>query len=268
MSRSAGDDIRSAARSAGNHPVVEKGARLGYAMSGLIHLLIGWIALKLAWGIDGGSEDADSSGALATLANTATGPALLWLAVAGFALLGLWQLTEAVVGRHGADATDRAKAVGKAVMYAVLAFSAVRVTQRAGGSSEASTDSLTAQIMGAPGGRILVGLVGLGIIAGGGYHVWKSWTRGFLKDLEGHPGHAVEVAGRAGYIAKGVALVVVGGLLVTAALSSDSSEAGGLDAALKTMRDQPYGPVLLTVVAVGIAAYGLYSFGRARHARL
>lgn len=268
MTPSGSGDVTSAARSAGNHPIVEKGARLGYAMSGLIHLLIGWIALTLAWGAGGGSGDADSSGALAALASTPTGPALLWLAVAGFALLALWQLTEAIVGRTGAELTDRAKAAGKTVLYAVLAFSAFRVTQRAGGSSEESTDSLTAQVMAAPGGRVLVGLIGLGVIAGGGYHLWKGWTRRFLDDLEQHPGRAVEVAGRAGYLAKGVALIVVGGLFVTAALSSQASEAGGLDAALMTVRDQPFGPVLLTVVAVGIAAYGLYSFGRARHATL
>ena len=268
MSRPGDVDVTSAARRAGDHPIVEKGARLGYAMSGLLHLLIGWIALKLAWGIDGGSEDADSSGALATVANTSTGPLLLWMTVVGLGFLALWQLTEAVIGRHGAELADRAKALGKTVLYAVLAFSAFRVTQRAGGSSEESTQSLTAQVMEAPGGRVLIGLVGLGIIAGGGYHVWKGWTCGFLDDLAGHPGRAVEVAGRAGYVAKGVALVVVGALFVTAALASEASEAGGLDAALKTVRDQPFGPALLTVVAVGIAAYGIYSFGRARHARL
>ncbi len=261
-------DVTSAARSAGNHPIVEKGARLGYAMSGLIHLLIGWIGLTLAWGIEGGSEDADQSGALATLAGTSTGPILLWPAVIGFALLSLWQLTEAIAGRHSDGAMDRAKALGKTAMYAVFAFAAFRVTQRAGASSEETTDSLTAQIMSAPGGRVLVGLIGLGIIAAGGHHAWKGWTCRFLEELDGHPGHAVEVAGRAGYVAKGIGLVIAGGLFVSAALSSRASAAGGLDAALKTVRDQPFGPYLLTVVAVGIAAYGFYSFGRARHARL
>jgi hypothetical protein len=268
MNRPGETDLTSTARRAGDHPVVEKGARLGYAMSGLIHLLIGWIAVKVAWGIDGGSEDADQSGALATVANTSTGPFLLWLAVAGFALLALWQVTEAIVGGQGGEWTDRAKAAGKAVMYAVLAFTAFRVTQRAGGSSEETTDSLTAQIMSAPAGQVLVALIGLAVVAGGGYHIWKGWTRGFLEDLEEHPGRFVEVAGRIGYIAKGVAFLVVGGLFISAAFSARASEAGGLDAALKTVRDQPFGPFLLTVVAAGIAGYGVYSVGRARHARL
>ena len=265
MSRPAETDLTSTARRAGDHPVVEKGARLGYAMSGLIHLLIGWIAIKLAWGLDGGSEDADQTGALATVANTSTGPFLLWAAVAGFALLALWQVTEAIVG---GEWTDRAKAAGKAVLYAALAFTAFRVTQRAGGSSEETTDSFTAQVMSAPAGRVLVGLIGVAVIAGGGYHIWKGWTRGYLEDLEEHPGRFVEIAGRVGYIAKGVAFLVVGGLFISAAFSARASEAGGLDSALKTVRDQPFGPFLLTVVAVGIAGSGVYSFGRARHARL
>jgi hypothetical protein len=261
-------DVTSRARRAGDHPIVEKGARVGYAMSGLIHLVIGWIALKVAWDIDGGSDDADQSGALATVASTTTGPILLWMTVAGFALLALWQLTEAVVGRHGSELADRLKALGKTVMYAVLSWSAYRVTQRTGGSSEESAQSFTAQLMAQPGGRILVAVVGLGIVAAGGYHIWKGWTSRFLDDLSGYPGQTVEIAGRAGYAAKGVALVIVGGLFVGAAFSSRASEAGGLDAALKGLRDQPFGPALLTVVAVGIAAYGVYSFGRARYARL
>lgn len=268
MSSSGHADVTDSARRAGDHPIVEKGARLGFLASGLIHLLIGWIAFKVAWNIDGGSDDADQSGALATVANSSTGPFLLWMAVAGFALLALWQVTEAVVGRHGAEVADRAKSAGKAVMYAVLAFSTFRVTQRGGGSSEESTQSLTGQVLSAPGGRVLVGLIGVAVIAGGGYHVYKGWSRGFLEDLQGHPGRFVEVAGRIGYVAKGVALIVVGGLFVSAGVSSRASDAGGMDAALKLLLEQPFGPYLVTVAAVGLAAYGVYSFGRARHAKL
>lgn len=153
-------------------------------------------------------------------------------------------------------------------MYAALAFTALQVIRRSGGSSEETTRSFTQQIMEAPGGRILVALIGLGIIAGGGYHVYKGWGCKFLEDLEKHPGRAMEIAGRVGYIAKGIAFGVIGGLFVTAGISSRASEAGGLDAALRLLREQPFGPYLLTVVAVGIAAYGIYSFGRARHAKL
>jgi len=258
---------RDTARNIGNNDLVEKGARLGYAMSGVIHLLIGWIALKVAWGIGGGSGSADKSGALATVAGGTTGPFLLWLAVLGFVLLAVWEVTEAVLGRHG-ELPQRAKAAGKAVMYAFFAWSAFKVTQGSGGSDEKQADSLTGSLMANPGGRVLVGLVGVGILAAAGYHAWKGWTKAFLDDLESHPGDWAERFGRMGYVAKGVALAVAGSLFVGAAASSRASEAGGLDASLKELRDKPFGPYLLTIVALGIASYGLYSFARARHAKL
>lgn len=259
---------REAARDIGDHDLVEKGARLGYAMSGIIHLVIGWIAFRVAWGIGAASGSADKSGALEAVAGGGTGAVLLWLAVAGFLLLALWQATEAVVGRHGAEVTDRLKAAGKAVMYAFFAWSAFTVTRGTGGSDEQQTDSFTGTLMASPGGRVLVALVGLAIVAAAGYHVRKGWTTHFLADLEGRPGAWVVHSGRAGYLAKGVALGVAGLLFIGAAGSARASEAGGLDAALKELRDQPFGPYLLSLVALGITAYGLYSFARARHAKL
>lgn len=260
------NSAKQTASKVGDNTVVEKGARLGFAVSGLIHLLIGWIALKVAWGLGGGS--ADKSGALQTVASGSTGPFLLWLAVIGFALLALWQLTEAVVGRHGAEASDRAKAVGKAVLYAFFAYSAFSVSKGAGKSDEQKTDEATAGLLSSPGGRILVGLVAVGILAAAGYHLWKGWTKGFVEELERHPGRWAVRIGQIGYLAKGVALAIVGILFGSAAVSSRAAEAGGLDAALKTLRDQPFGPYLLTVVALGFAAAGAWSFVKARHAKL
>lgn len=260
------NSAKQTASKVGDHPVVEKGARLGFAVSGIIHLLIGWIALKVAWGLGGGS--ADKSGALQTVASGSTGPFLLWLAVIGFVLLALWQLTEAVVARHGAEASDRAKAAGKTVLYAFFAYSAYSVSKGAGKSDEQKTDEVTAGLLSSPGGRVLVGLVALAILATAGYHLWKGWTKGFVEELESHPGSNAVRVGQAGYLAKGVALAVVGVLFGSAALSSRAAEAGGLDAALKTLRDQPFGPYLLTVVGLGFAAAGLWGFVKARHARL
>ncbi|WP_353952125.1 DUF1206 domain-containing protein [Knoellia sp. S7-12] len=256
------------ARKVGDHDIIEKGARLGMVMSGILHLVIAWIALKVAWGFGGGSDSADKSGALDTVAGGATGPVLLWLTVVGFVLLAIWQASEAVVGRHGGEASDRAKAAGKAAMYVFFAYSAYAVTKGATSSDEQKTDEATAGLMSSPGGRVLVGLVALAILAAAAYHVWKGWTKGFLEELRTHPAPWAVNAGRAGYLAKGVALGVVGILFGSAALSSRAADAGGIDAALKELRDQPFGPYLLTVVALGIAAYGVYSFVKARLAKL
>jgi hypothetical protein len=127
-------EASTAAREAGNSAVVEWGARLGYVTLGLIHLLIAWIALKVAWGIGGGSKDADTSGALKTLASSGTGVVLLWICVVGFLLLAVWQLFEAAVG-YG-ETSDRLKAVAKGVTYLFFAWTTFKVGQGAGSSAE------------------------------------------------------------------------------------------------------------------------------------
>ena len=259
-------EATTAAREASNSRVVEWGARLGYVTVGLIHLLIAWIALKVAWGIGGGSKKADTSGALQTLASTSTGVVALWICVVGFFLLAVWQLLEAAL--HHSEAGDRLKAAAKGVTYLFFAWSTFKVGQGASASAEKQTEDFTASLMGSPGGRLLVAVVGLVVLGIAGYHVYKGWTKKFLEDLREHPGQWAVTAGRIGYIAKGVALVVVGFFFLVAAWQADPDKAQGLDGALKTVKDQPFGPFLLTLVAAGIAAYGVYSFARSRYARV
>lgn len=253
--------VRSAASQAGDHPVVETGARLGFAASGLLHLLIAWLALQVAWTSGGG--EASQEGALQALAGSAVGSLLLWLTVVGFAFLALWQLTEAVVR---GSAGDRVKAAGKAVLYAFLAWTAFTVVKGSGGGG--SEQSMTASLMQSTGGRVLIGAVGLGVIGVGVYHVVKGWSARFLQDLREHPGTWTVRLGRVGYVAKGCALVLVGALLVAAAATARPDQAQGLDGALRTLLEVPAGKIVLTVVALGIGAYGLYSFARTRFGKV
>lgn len=260
-------DVSAVAHRANQNRVVQWGARLGYVVVGLMHLLIGWIGVKIAWDIGSSAgQSADKSGALGTMAGSDTGPALLWAAVVGFGMLALWQLTEAAVGYS--EAKDRMKALAKSAGYGFFAWSSWKYARGASSSDEQATDDFTASLMEQPAGRLLVAAVGLVVVGIAGYHVHKGWTRRFLHDLREHPGRWAELSGRWGYVAKGAALLVVGGFFVVAAWQADPQEAAGLDGALKAVKDQPFGPGLLTVVAAGIAAYGVYSFARARYARI
>lgn len=264
-------NVKAAAREAGDHPAVEGLARVGYAVSGLMHLLIAWIGLQLAWSATT-SQSADQSGALQTLAGNGLGKLTLWVAVVGFLGLALWQVTEAVGGYHGTGTRkwgERVKALSKAVVYAVLgwtslAFARGQVTK----SGKQQTVDFTASLMSHSGGRTLVMLVGLVVIGVGAYHVVKGAKKKFLRDLVEHPGAVATHAGVIGYCAKGVALAVVGLLFVVAGAQKRPAKATGLDGALHALRDQPLGPVLLTVIAIGFAAYAVYSFARARYARV
>lgn len=253
---------KGAAAQAGDSKVVEWGARLGYGASGVLHLVLAWLIVQIATGAGG---QASQSGAVATVAHQPFGRVLLWVLVVGFALLALWQLTELFTAR---EAFDKAKAGGKAVLYAALAWTTGTFAIGGHTSSNKQTKDFTRTLMDAPAGRVLVGLVGVAIIGIALYHVYKGWKKKFLEDLQEHPGHWAVVAARVGYIAKGVALVAVGLLFVTAAIKQHVGKTTGLDGALKSLRDLPAGSVLLIAIALGFAAYGVYSFARARYARV
>ncbi len=255
-------DVKQASRQAGDHPALENAARVGYAVNGVLHIIIGIIALRLAW--SSSSESADQSGALSTLAENPLGRIALWLGVIGWLGLAIWQVTEAITGTS--DPKDRVKAAAKAVLYLVLSYSAFSFAKGSGSSSKKQSTDFTASLMSKPLGVWLVGAVGLGVVAVGVYHVVKGWKKKFLQDLESHPSSWIVTAGRVGYAAKGVALVIVGGLFVVAAVRHKPSEAKGLDGALRTLLSAPAGQLMLTVVALGLVAFGVYCFGRARHA--
>lgn len=254
---------KGAARRAGDNPVIEWGARLGYAASGVLHLVLAWITVQVALG--GGGQQASQSGALATVAHQSFGRVLLWVLVVGFGLLALWQLTEVVAQR---EAFDKAKAAGKAVLYTALGWTALTFALGGHTSSNKQTKDFTRSLMEAPAGRLLVGAVGVGILGVAGYHIYKGWKKRFLQDLQEHPGHGAVVAARVGYIGKGIALVAVGILFIVAAVQQSAGKATGLDGALRSLRDLPAGTAILIGIALGLAAYGVYSFARARYARV
>ena len=263
------DTVKGAAREAGDHPALEMAARVGYAVSGLLHLLIGWLALQVAWSNSG--KSADQSGALASLAGNGLGQVALWVAVLGFFGLALWQVAEAVGGSfgEGMDAwAGRGKAIAKAVVYLVLGWTTLGFARGKQSSSKQQTVDFTASMLQSTAGRVLVVVIGLVIVGVGIYHVYKGATKRFLRDLAENPGTFATRAGQIGYIAKGIALAIVGLLFVVAGVTRRARTAGGLDTALHTLREQPMGPVLLTVVAIGLVAYGVYSFARARYARV
>ena len=273
----AGGSAMRAARQAGNSDALEALARVGLVAYGIVHLLVAWLALQLAWG--GGGQSADQSGAMATLAKQPFGKPLLWLLAAGLVALATWQAAEALRSRgdwsaFGDARTDALKKTGKsvvtAVVYVVLGVLAIRFASGSGQSSSQQQQQTTAGVFGWPGGRFLIGAAGLVLIGVGVYHVYKGLTKRFLKQIDLAKASAtatrlVTRLGQAGFPGKGVALGLVGGLLVYAAVTFDPSKAQGLDGALRTILQAPFGRILLSLVAVGIAAFGAFCFVRARY---
>jgi hypothetical protein len=253
-------------REVGDSKPVQWGARLGYVSNGVLHILLGWLALQLAWGDRGGDRRADQSGALATVADSTLGMVLLWVLAIGFTLLAAWQVTEILNKRR--ETSERAKAAGKCLGYSALAFTGYSFAIGDRVDSRKQSRDFTRTLMDMPAGQLLVAAVGLIVLGIAAYHVYKGWKQTFLEDLEEHPGRWAVVAGRVGYVVKGIALGVVGVLFVIAAVQHSSKEATGLDGALRTLQDAPAGGAVLTVIAIGVALFGLYSFARALYARV
>jgi hypothetical protein len=266
-----------AADEAGNSDSLEHLARIGLIAYGVVHLLVAWLALQLAWGSR--QESADQSGAMRTLAESPVGTPLLWVIAVGMIALAVWQAAEVLRWRHGWSASGKTrtkalrksgKAIVKAVIYISLAVLAIRFATGGGQSSSQQQQQQTAGVFAWPAGRWLVGAIGLILIGVGAYHVYKGVTKRFLKEIDTtdcSPGalKLVTRLGQVGFPGKGIALAVVGALLAYAALTFDPSKAQGLDGALRTILELPLGTILLTLVAVGIAAFGAFCLVRARY---
>jgi hypothetical protein len=253
----------------------ENAARAGYAISGVLHLLIAYIIACLAFGIGG---NADQSGALATLASKGGGAVTLWIAAVGLFALAAWRIADAVVGSHPNESANkdqgaekqfnRAKSIALALVYCALAVSAIKFATGGGKSSGQQNAGMSAQLMQSGWGKTALIIVGLTIAIIGGYHIYKGATKNFLDDLKVSGGRVITPLGTGGYIAKGAVFAGVGLLVIVATLTADPAKAAGVDAAVKMLGQAPFGKVLLLIAALGIAAYGAYCFVLARYARM
>jgi len=271
-------DAVARAREITDHPMLEHLARVGLVAYGVLHLLIGWLALQVAWSSRPKNEDADQPGALQTIADTPGGQVLLWVIGLGLLALALWQAGEVLrwwtgllhPARRLRAAVVCAKCAAKPVVYAV--FGATALLFAAGAEYHASDRfrDLTDETLEIPGGSLLVIAVGLGVLAVGLYVLVRGVTGGFMKDidLDAAPDRwepLIERIGSVGYVAKGIAFGLSGGLLVYAASTQDVSTATGLDGAMNTIVALPTGRWLLTAVAAGFVAFGVYALARARY---
>ena len=248
-------------------------ARAGYVAAGLLHVMIGVIALRVA---TGGSGSADQSGAVAALAGSPGGTVLLWACFLGCAALAVFLLSEVFFGATQRSDRQRlkhrVKTGGQAIVYGAIA--AVFGIYALGGTSDSSgsTQSLSARLMAHPAGTVLLIVVGLGLVVAGAFFVHRGVTRSFRENLKrlppGTAGRAVMWLGTAGYAAKGVALAVLGVLVVVATVRSDPEQSSGLDGALKALQEQPFGAWILGAVALGLICYGAFMVVRARYQRM
>lgn len=255
------------------HPLEALG-RVGYAVKGVVYVLLGVLAVDAA---RGGGDPEGQQGAFASIADTAYGSALLWVIVVGLAAYALWRVILAVTDPEGEG--DDMEGIGKRMFYVVsalsygaLAYTAYKTVTGSASSSSGGTDERTATLFGLPGGRWIVGAIALGLVGYGVHQFLRAYKASFMKrfELEGAAAEhrdAVKHIGQWGLSARGVVYLIVGGFLGQAALHANPDEARGLDGALTSLQQQPAGPWLLGAVALGLVMYGAYCWINAVYRR-
>jgi hypothetical protein len=262
------------ARRAADSPAARALARAGLTARGILYILIGWVAILVAIGQT--SQEADQQGALQLLAGQPYGLVLLWLLGIGFAGYALWRLSEAAFGvtGEGYGAGARLKSLVRGLIYAFFAYLTFQIISGSGGGSQSGKQQdMTAKVMHHSGGRWLVGIVGLAIVIAGLMLVYEGVRRDFLKylqlsQLSPRARRLVERLGMIGTAARGAVFALAGVLVIDAAVSYQPAKAGGIDKALLTLRNQPFGEVLLILAALGLIAFGIYGLCEARWRRV
>lgn len=250
-------------------------ARAGYAARGCIYLVVGLLAALAAWG--SGGQTTDSRGAVVTLLEAPFGTALMVLIAAGLVCYSAWRAAQALLDAddHGRDARGLAVRGGlgvSAVVHIALAVFALSLamgwgTGSSGSGGDESSREWTAWLMAQPFGQWLVALLGVSVIGAGVAHFVKGWRAGFEAHFQMSPDERrfIRPVSRFGLMARGLVFVIIGGFFVVAAVQQDPSEARGLSGALRALQEQPYGWLLLAVVALGLVSFGAYSLLESRY---
>jgi hypothetical protein len=267
------------------HPGVVRFGKAGWFAKGAVYAVAGVLALVIVgeakgWSDSptGAQEEASPTGALRAVAHTGGGPLLLWLLAAGLLIYAAWRLVSALLPGGQSDAKAWVTRVGyvvSCVIYVTLALTAYRLAR----SQPAQTDGnkkvtdFTTRAMDSTGGRVLVGLVGVIVLAVGLYQIGKGIKNDVDKELNlgGMSAERTKVTrwlGRVGEIGRGIGIGVVGVFLLLAAINYDAAEATGLDGALRRLATHSWGVAVVAVVGLGFLAYGVFCVATCTHRRL
>ncbi|MFE4967270.1 DUF1206 domain-containing protein [Streptomyces sp. NPDC056660] len=265
---------RGQVRRAANSKAIAAAARAGFVARGVIYALIGVLSLRIAF--SGGGKQADRGGAIAEIAQKPFGTVLLWLLGIALAGMALWRLSEAAFGQAGPDGGKpgkRAMAAGRSVFYGFVAYSVLSYAagdkSSGSGSSDQNSQDVTAKALDWPGGQWIVGVAGAAVTAAGLWIAVRAVMRKFEKhlrmsEMSQKTRKVVSFFGVFGGTARGVVFATAGCFAIAAAVQHKPGRAKGMDDTLRTFADTPAGPWLLALIAVGLMAFGVFSWANAR----
>ena len=252
--------------------------RAGFVARGVTYGVIGALALAIALGAGTMGTAPNQQGALALIARNPVGRAALVLICVGLIAYALWKITQAVFGRGpegGGDPRpfDRLGNLAGGVIYVGFFAVALRVLTGSSGNASTQQKHAAAGILGWPGGQVIVGCAGGGLIAVSLYQLYDGLRGEFAEEIKTQRMGAKErrlfmLMGRVGLTARALVFALVGYFLVRTAVDFKPNDAVGLDGALGRLHHEPLGPWVLGFVAAGLMTFALYSFVEAGYRRL
>jgi fumarate reductase subunit D len=254
---------------------MEKVARFGLVAQGISFTLVAVLAIELALGK--GGKATDREGALQTIAHNGIGRVIVFVLGFGFGAYALWRLVQVFLGHDVEEQGGRKKwgkrlsSLGKAGIYGALcwfAFSVVLGKHGGGGSNK--EQEATKGILGWPAGRWIV--YGIAVVIAG-VALWNFYraVSGKYKDsLKTGQMSATELKWTTriafvGLTSRAVVFGLISWFFFKAAADYDAKKARGLDGALRKLANAPYGTALLSIVAAGLFAFGLFCLIQARY---
>jgi hypothetical protein len=237
--------------------------RLGYFARGMTYLVFAYLALS------GGSEArAGAQSVFDWLGEVPLGTPLLWLMTVGLLAYSAFKLLSALanIQHRSSDPGGALKRLGdaaSAVAYGFLAFAALQFAigvRRASGGGQ--TRHMARSVLSFEIGPLALGCVGIGFAVGAAMQAKEAFGAGFMRDLSASAPGWVAPVGRIGHAARAVVFGVIGYSLVRSAWFDRSGDAKGLGEALLSLRGNE---VLFTLVAAGLALFGVFSMVVARY---
>ena len=270
-------EAQSATKRTATNPWLEFLERAGYVVRGVLYATMGVLALGLALGLGGTATD--PSGTLVILTKFPASKIVLIAVVIGLGAYAIWGFVRAIFDplRRGRDAGGIMQRLGFAwsgIAYTAIALFAAKLL--VGSASAKSHDGLQAniaQVLAYPAGKWIALGIGIVTVGVGIAQFVEAYRALFKQDLKrGEMTEAerkvVDTLGRLGMIARGITFTLVGWFVIQGALHKDPSQVHGYGGAFLFLLGQPFGRIMLGVVALGFIALGLHSWACARWIRL
>lgn len=252
-------------------------ARSGIGARAAIYLILAWLACDIA-ALGRAPAQTSGTGALQEVARQYGGALLLTVLAGGLAAYGVWRVVQAIATpsrRHrGRVDLERVGWLTIAIIYFALAGQAVKlIAGESGGVSTSSPKPYVAHALGWPGGPELVGLAGAVLVVGGvALAAWGIMHRYEaqldLSHVKRHWRAVVRVTGAVGELTRGVLVASVGALTINAAVDDDPGKAKSIDQTLRSLAHDRLGPTVVSLVALGLFCFGVYTVFESRLRKL